>query len=263
LETAQRAVSVSIIIYVFARWLIFISVCFKAASNTFDEDYCDRQFCLSLCQSAVRLRSAITDERVPNRDSGNSRNSKRHVVLDGSHDPPRRHEWIEGVDATFARLLWPRLMDRPNFMSTFADCGDDAELCDVNGHLSHRWNTDVSQQRRHVSQHLFCLCIKPRCMHKAAYCDRWSRRLSVSLSVCLSRELKVQKPKTAERIDVLFGVETPGDRRNIVLDGSPPPLTAMRPLPNYFGRLSLLVQRYLWITGGWWSNGYGVQDSVS
>jgi len=40
----------------------------------------------------------------------------------------------------------------------------------------------------------------------------------VCLSVCQS-VTRAGCVKTAERIDVLFGVETPGDRRNIVLDG--------------------------------------------
>jgi len=39
---------------------------------------------------------------------------------------------------------------------------------------------------------------------------------SVSRSVCLSRGWAVQK--MAERIDILFGVETPGDPRNILLN---------------------------------------------
>jgi len=48
--------------------------------------------------------------------------------------------------------------------------------------------------------------------------------------------------KTAERIDVLFGVETPGDRKSIKLDGGyhlPRQYEggSMRPLTNYFGHL--------------------------
>jgi len=37
----------------------------------------------------------------------------------------------------------------------------------------------------------------------------------------LSVSLFATRAKTAERIDVLFGMETPGDPRNIVLDGVP------------------------------------------
>jgi len=56
--------------------------------------------------------------------------------------------------------------------------------------------------------------------------------------------------KMAERIDVLFGVETPGDPRNTVLDGGHHPSLrvrgcSMRPLPNYFGHvLFFIAQRY-------------------
>jgi len=43
---------------------------------------------------------------------------------------------------------------------------------------------------------------------------------------------------TVERIEVLLGVETPGDTRNIVLDGSPDfPKNSMRPVLSYFGHL--------------------------
>jgi len=44
----------------------------------------------------------------------------------------------------------------------------------------------------------------------------------VRLTVCLSRR-RARCAKTAERIDVLFEVETPGYPRNIVSDGSPRP----------------------------------------
>jgi len=47
--------------------------------------------------------------------------------------------------------------------------------------------------------------------------------------------------KMAEWIDILFGVETPGDPRNIVLDGGPHPpwhdMSSMQILPNYFEHL--------------------------
>jgi len=45
--------------------------------------------------------------------------------------------------------------------------------------------------------------------------------------------------KTAERIDILFVMETPRDPRNIVLDGDHG--DSMRPLPNYFGQLLSLL----------------------
>jgi len=52
--------------------------------------------------------------------------------------------------------------------------------------------------------------------------------------------------EVAERIDVLFGMWTPGDSDNIVLDGDPHPPMArggslMRFLPNYFGLLVALL----------------------
>jgi len=47
--------------------------------------------------------------------------------------------------------------------------------------------------------------------------------------------------KAAERIDVLFGVDTPGGSRNILLDRRPDSATdSMWPSPNYFGHLLLL-----------------------
>jgi len=50
--------------------------------------------------------------------------------------------------------------------------------------------------------------------------------------------------KTAERIDILFGVETPGDPENIVLYWGPYPSqcgggASMQPLPNYVVQLFL------------------------
>jgi len=42
-----------------------------------------------------------------------------------------------------------------------------------------------------------------------------------SVSLCVTR---LRLAETAERIDVLFGFEIPGDPRNIVLDGGPVPL---------------------------------------
>jgi len=45
--------------------------------------------------------------------------------------------------------------------------------------------------------------------------------------------------KTAERIEVLLGAETLGDPRNVVLDGGPQ--GSMRPLPNYFGYLFIVI----------------------
>jgi len=65
--------------------------------------------------------------------------------------------------------------------------------------------------------------------------------LSVSLSSSFTR---LWVAKTAERIEVLFGVKTLGNQRNIVLDGGPDPPSArgrevhsMQPLPNHFGLL--------------------------
>jgi len=54
--------------------------------------------------------------------------------------------------------------------------------------------------------------------------------------------------KTAEWIDVLFGVEIHGDQRNIALDGAPHlpwRVGSMRPLSNYFGHLCFIVM-FLW-----------------
>jgi len=64
------------------------------------------------------------------------------------------------------------------------------------------------------------------------YCDRWSRA-SVSLRVT-----RLRSANTAERIQLLRGVETAMDPRNTVLDASPDfPTGSMRPSPNYFGHL--------------------------
>jgi len=67
----------------------------------------------------------------------------------------------------------------------------------------------------------------------------------VCQSVCLSRGFtRLSCAKTAERIEVLFGVKIFGGPRNIVLDGDLDPPTArrgeahsMQPLPNHFGLL--------------------------
>jgi len=50
----------------------------------------------------------------------------------------------------------------------------------------------------------------------------------VACGVCLSRTCAVQK--AAERIEILFVVETVADPRNIVLDWGPDPSTAMKSL---------------------------------
>jgi len=64
----------------------------------------------------------------------------------------------------------------------------------------------------------------------------------VAWCVCLSVRRAPEPCKIAEQTDVLFGVETPADPRNIVLDEGPhlPRLGgggSMRPFPNYFGHL--------------------------
>jgi len=65
-------------------------------------------------------------------------------------------------------------------------------------------------------------------------------RLIICQFVCQ----QVRCAKTAERIDVLFGVET---QRNIVLDGNlySSSLVSMRPLSNYFGQFFLNNSRDL------------------
>jgi len=61
-------------------------------------------------------------------------------------------------------------------------------------------------------------------------------------SVCLSRgSTRLHCAKTAERIKILLGVNTPAGPRNM-LDGGPDPSTArggdsMQESPNYFGLL--------------------------
>jgi len=68
--------------------------------------------------------------------------------------------------------------------------------------------------------------------------------LCVSLAV-----RRLRRAKTAERIEVLFGVKTLGGQRNIVLDAGPDPprrgkedAHSMQTLPNYFG--PLFIRRY-------------------
>jgi len=69
---------------------------------------------------------------------------------------------------------------------------------------------------------------------------------SVSLSVCLyvTRLNSALLYKMAEQIKMLFGVNTPGGPRNIVLDGGPDPPQrgdSMQPSPNYFSLLLLVI----------------------
>jgi len=45
--------------------------------------------------------------------------------------------------------------------------------------------------------------------------------LAVSLSVCRAPSLELRCAKTAERIEVLFGVKPLGSTGNFVLDGGP------------------------------------------
>jgi len=67
------------------------------------------------------------------------------------------------------------------------------------------------------------------------------------LVVCLSRgSTRLYSAKVTERIEMLFGVNTPAGPRNIVLDVGPDLSTArgidsMQSLPNYFGLLLKLV----------------------
>jgi len=61
-----------------------------------------------------------------------------------------------------------------------------------------------------------------------------------SVSICLScGSTRLHCAKMAEQIKILFGVNTLGGPRNIVLDGHPDPPKAkgdsMQPLPDYFG----------------------------
>jgi len=63
------------------------------------------------------------------------------------------------------------------------------------------------------------------------------RTIATHDSISLLSVTQVGCEKTAERIDVLFEVETLGDPRNILPGGGGPYPTAggsMRPLPNYF-----------------------------
>jgi len=65
----------------------------------------------------------------------------------------------------------------------------------------------------------------------------------VCLSLCLSRgSTQLHCAKTAERIKILFRMNTLGGPWNIALDGSPDPPQrgegySMQPSPNYFGLL--------------------------
>jgi len=68
----------------------------------------------------------------------------------------------------------------------------------------------------------------------------------VCLSVCLS-VTRLWCAETAERIEILFGVKTPGSPGNSLLDGGPDPprrgeekVHLMQPLSNYFGLLLLI-----------------------
>jgi len=60
----------------------------------------------------------------------------------------------------------------------------------------------------------------------AEYCVRCFRRLLVCKSVSLS-VVQLRCANTAERIEILFGVESLGYPRNIVSNGGPDPPTAM------------------------------------
>jgi len=73
----------------------------------------------------------------------------------------------------------------------------------------------------------------------ADYCDWWSRCLSIChAGGCV---------KTAERLDVLFGVDSRGPKKHCIRWGSPPP-TVIRPLQNYFGRrLNILLTKANWL----------------
>jgi len=62
----------------------------------------------------------------------------------------------------------------------------------------------------------------------------------------------LRRAETAERIDVLFGVETRGDPRHTVFYGDPDFTTARggstRPSPNYFGQMFYIEQDYFVFT---------------
>jgi len=60
--------------------------------------------------------------------------------------------------------------------------------------------------------------------------------VSCRLSVCLC-VTRAECEQTAERIDVLFGAETPAGPRNIVLDREGDGMGSMQPSPDYFGHL--------------------------
>jgi len=63
----------------------------------------------------------------------------------------------------------------------------------------------------------------------------------VCLSVCLSRgSSRLHRAKTAEQIKMLFGVNTPGGPRDIVLDVGPDPPTERGRRPT-FKFLDLLI----------------------
>jgi len=70
----------------------------------------------------------------------------------------------------------------------------------------------------------------------------------VCLSVCPSRgSTRLLCAKTAERIKILFGLNTPGGQRNIVLEWGPDPPQrgkgySMQPLQSYFGLLLLICR---------------------
>jgi len=62
--------------------------------------------------------------------------------------------------------------------------------------------------------------------------------IATDVSVCLSGGfIRLWCAKTAEGIEVPFGMKTPGGPRNAVLEGDPDPPTAMQLLSNHFGRL--------------------------
>jgi len=95
---------------------------------------------------------------------------------------------------------------------TSLDCKTDSTTA-----TSHFWS--VTQLFCHME---YIICILLRSMIP------WRGRMSVIQSVT-----RAGSAKTAERIDVLFGVETPGNPPN--KHGQA--LGLMRPLPNYFGHL--------------------------
>jgi len=57
---------------------------------------------------------------------------------------------------------------------------------------------------------------------------------------------QLRPAKTAEQIEILFWVDTPGNPRYIVLDGGPDHLTdPMQLSPNYFDHLLTLASKTL------------------